>query len=384
LASARQHLEKSITAGEAAGNFYAALSSVSRLAEVEAIQGHLHQAAKTYRQAVQLGTEWGGGKPMPGTGRAHVGLAQVLYEWNDLDGTARHLTPGIHLGEQCGEQEIVLQGCLTLARLRQAQGKADGATEALEKAEAIAPRDSRILPASHVSNWQARISLAQGDLTAASRWADSQESALDVPDVSDFRFEEPCLTLVRVRIAQGRVEEAMGLLERLLPTAESGGRLGSVIEMLILSALALSQIPARGQAQSHEAQAMASLAQALSLAEPGGYVRVFVDEGKPMVRLLRQAASRGIAPGYVSKLLAASDVSERKTDPRTQPLIDPLSQRELEVLRLLTTGFSVPEIARELFIAVSTVRSHVKNIYSKLNVHKRKDAIQRAKELKLL
>jgi LuxR family maltose regulon positive regulatory protein len=176
----------------------------------------------------------------------------------------------------------------------------------------------------------------------------------------------------------------MGLLERLLLTAESGGRLGSVIEMLILSALALSQIPARGQAQNQKAQPMTSLAQALSLAEPEGYVRVFVDEGEPMVRLLRQAASRGIAPGYVSKLLAASDVSEHKTDPRTQPLIEPLSERELEVLRLLITGFSTPEIARELFIAVSTVRSHVKSIYSKLNVHKRKDAIQRAQELELL
>jgi LuxR family maltose regulon positive regulatory protein len=169
----------------------------------------------------------------------------------------------------------------------------------------------------------------------------------------------------------------MRLLERLLQTAEVEGRVRSVIEMLILSGLAL-------EAQSLEIQAMTSLVQALSLAEPEGYVRVFVDEGKPMVRLLRQAASRGIATEYVAKLLAAFDLSEYKTHPLTQPLIEPLSQRELEVLRLLKTGFSTLEIAQVLFIAVSTVRSHVKSIYIKLNVHKRRDAIQRATELRLL
>jgi LuxR family maltose regulon positive regulatory protein len=146
LAAARQHLNRSLIAGQAAGNFFCALGAVSRLAELETIQGRLNEAAKTYRQAIRLGAEWGSGQPLPGTGRAHVGLAQVLYEWNDLDGAARHLTPGIQLGEQCGEQEIVLQGCLTLARLKQAQGKGNDATEALERAEAIAPRDSESQP----------------------------------------------------------------------------------------------------------------------------------------------------------------------------------------------------------------------------------------------
>ncbi len=388
LASARQHLNRSITAGQAVGNFHAALGSISRLAELETIQGHLHQAAKTYRQAIQRGAEWGGGQPLPGTGRVHVGLAQVLYEWNDLDGATHHLMQGIHLAEQCGEQEVVLEGYFALARLRQAQGQANAATEVLEQAEAIAPRDSRLLDTGHVSSWQARISLAQGDLNAASRWADSQKSKLSLPAVPDFRFEEPCLTLVRVWIAQGKrrydpserngsLEEAIELLERLLQTAEAEKRVGRVIEILVLRALAC-------QAQDNVAQAMTSLKRALSLAEPEGYVRVFIDEGLAINKLLRQAMSRGTAPEYVPKLLLAFDVSAPETQPTPQALTEPLSERELEVLRLLTTHLSSTEIAQELFIAVSTARSHIKSIYGKLGVHNRVQAVARGQELGLV
>ncbi len=382
LASARQHLNRSITAGQAAGNFHAALGSVSRLAELETIQGHLHQAAKTYRQAIQLGAEWGGGQPLPGAGRAHVGLAQVLYEWNDLDGAAHDLRQGIYLGEQCGEQEVVLEAYLTLARLQQAQGQANAAIEALERAVALPARDSKLLDTGHVPSWQARISLAQGDLNAASRRADSLVSELSLPDVPDFRFEVPYLTLVRVWIAQdkrpsdGSLEEATGLLERLLQAAEAEGRVGRVIEILVLCALAF-------QAQNNVAQAITSLEHALSLAEPEGYVRVFVDEGSAMKKLLRQAMSRDIAPDYLPKLLSTFDVSYKTYTP-TQPLTDPLSERELEVLRLLTTHLSSTEIAQELVIAVSTARTHIKSIYSKLGVHSRTQAVARAQDIDLL
>jgi LuxR family maltose regulon positive regulatory protein len=144
------------------------------------------------------------------------------------------------------------------------------------------------------------------------------------------------------------------------------------------------------QSQGDITQALTALEKALSLAEPEGYVRIFADEGEPMVRLLRQAMARGIALKYVSKLLASCDASEyesvRASSSRTcaQPLLEPFSKRELEVLRLLTTDLSTPEMAQELFVSVHTVRSHVKRIYSKLNVHRRMDAIQRAEELELI
>jgi LuxR family maltose regulon positive regulatory protein len=153
---------------------------------------------------------------------------------------------------------------------------------------------------------------------------------------------------------------------------------GYVIEILALQALAL-------QRQGDILPAVTALERALSLAKPEGYVRIFVDEGEPMAELLRHAAYRGIAPTYVAKLLAAFELEGLAVSPSNlQPLIEPLSERELEVLRLLTTHLSSTEIADELVISVNTVRSHIKSIYSKLNVHSRMDAVQRARELELL
>jgi len=179
------------------------------------------------------------------------------------------------------------------------------------------------------------------------------------------------------------VDKALELLARLLSTAEETGATGYVIESLALQAMAL-------QAKDERDQALIALERALSLAEPEGYVRTFVDEGAPMGELLREAAVRGIAPQYVSELLSAlgATLSHASAElgkvPHTPTLIEPLSERELEVLRLLTTRLSTPEIAEELVISVNTVRSHIKSIYSKLNVHRRMEAVQRAKELGLL
>ena len=174
----------------------------------------------------------------------------------------------------------------------------------------------------------------------------------------------------------GSIHEAMGLLDRLLKAAEEGGRMGSVIEILALQALA------------HEAQgdiplALASLERALTLAEPEGYVRTFVDKGPPMAALLREAAKRGIAPAYVSQLRAAFGKAEDRT-PVAQPLIEPLSGRELEVLRLLGTESNGPEIARALMVSLNTMRTHTKAIYDKLGVNNRRAAVRRAEELGLL
>lgn len=175
-------------------------------------------------------------------------------------------------------------------------------------------------------------------------------------------------------MAQGRLNETLGLFLRLLRMVEAAGAMRPAIEVLVLQALVL-------QAQGERDQAVAALERALSLAEPEGYVRIFISEGAPMGELLLQAAARGIRLDYVSKLLAAL---ERETHKRgmIEP-IEPLSEREMEVLRLLTTPLSAPEIAEALFLSVHTVRSHIRSIYRKLNVHNRMEAIQRAKELEL-
>ena len=191
------------------------------------------------------------------------------------------------------------------------------------------------------------------------------------------------ITLARVLIARytsdrvdSAIHEAMSLLERLLQAADEGGRMGSVIEILVLQALAY-------EAQSNDALALAPLSRALVLAEPEGYVRIFVDEGTSVAVLLEKAAKHGIAPNYVRHLLTALGKAEDRT-PGNQVMIEPLSERERDVLRLLATDLTGPEIARELMVSPSTMRTHTSHIYGKLGVNSRRAAVRRAEELALL
>ena len=217
--------------------------------------------------------------------------------------------------------------------------------------------------------------LAQGNLAASAGWAQASEIK------SDGEFlpvrEAEYVALARVLLAQGLLDAALTLLERLRREAETHTQVGRLIEMLVVQALVLR---ARGDA----AKALATLERALSLAEPEGYTRVFLDEGEPMVNLLRHAGSRGIAPGYVSKLLGAFAETVVTTSSAAQPLIERLSDRELEVLRLLATGKSNQDIADELVLATGTVKKHLNSIFGKLNVESRTQCVARARELNLL
>ncbi len=226
----------------------------------------------------------------------------------------------------------------------------------------------------------------QGRLTEALGWA--RERGLSVDNELSYLNEFEHITFARVLIAryksdwvESSINGALKLLHRLLKAAEAGGRKGSMIEILVVKALA-------HQAQDDIPLALGALENALELAEPEGYVRVFVEEGAPMKQLLLEAAARGLRPDYTGKLLAGFEEQGDKfhhTVPSTlQQLSEPLSQRELEVLRLLNTDLSGPEIATELVIALSTVRTHTKSIYSKLNVNSRQAAVKRAIELDLI
>jgi LuxR family maltose regulon positive regulatory protein len=355
------------------------------------MQGQLHKAAATCRDAMALADHCAAqsGRRLPVTGYAHVRLSVVLRQWNDLEAALRHAREGIRLCEQWGWAEILVGGYVNLAKALEAIGDMDSALDAAQKARQVARGVSPWFDA-YAAALEARLWLAQGDgdpgrLAAAYRWA-TEESRLSVDGEPGFQYEFAYLTLARVRIAQGRddpsrLDEALGLLTGLLEVARAAGAMGYVIEILVLQAMAL-------QAQGKIDQALTPLERALSLAEPEGYVRTFVDEGPPMAQLLRQAVARGIAVDYVGKLLAALEKEtkekQRMMEPFPPSLVEPLSERELEVLRLLTTHLSSTEIAEELFIAASTVRSHIKSIYGKLNVHSRKDAVRRAKELELL
>ena len=375
---------------EKTGDRMGVVAARQRLAVLLAIQGRLREAKALNERAIELALDEKG-QTLPFAIKAFFGLADVLRERNDLEDATRVLREGLQLSRRWTDV-WGMGGQMILARVRQAQGDLDGALQAMQRAEELAiGYDSSDMDDIIIWAYQARLRLAHGELEAASQWMEKRglgrqigatsqrESITEIPAYHLHEIEQA--TLARVYLAQSKPDEALKILEPLLMGAESLGRKGSLIEVLALQALAF-------QAQGDVERALSALERALSLAEPEGYVRVFLDEGEPMVRLLRQAASRGVAPGYASRLLAATPAAQeagiRKPVSPPQPLVEPLSERELEVLRLLTSSLASTEIAEELIISVNTVRSHIRSIYGKLGVHSRYEAVARAKELNLL
>ncbi len=380
LPAAAQALTEALAISQTAGDSNIAANVLCDLAELQVVQGQLHKAAATCQDALEHSHGYArrGGRQLPIIGHAYTRMSVVLREWNDLEAAVRYAREGLELGKQWGQVAVLLHGYGEVARALQAIGDMDGALEAIQKARHITSDVSTWFVA-RASSWDARLRLAQGDVAAASRWA--QESGLGVDDELSFQRYEEYRTLARFCVAQGRVDEALRLLARLLNVAETAGATGYMIEILVLKAMA-------HQIQGEMEQAITALERALTLAEPEGYVRTFIDEGSSMGKLLRQATARGIALGYVGKLLTALEKGTKgkrhlgKAFPAS--MVEPLSKRELEVLRLLKTHLSSTDIADELTISVNTVRTHIKSIYSKLNVHSRQDAVQRAQELELL
>jgi LuxR family maltose regulon positive regulatory protein len=391
IAAWTQMLDEVARTSREAGNFMIAVIVLCNLAERQRKHGELHRAMSTYQQALELASDDRGHR-LPIAGEALVGMAEISREWNQLEKAIRSVQEGIELTLQWGEV-AAMEGHMILARIRRALGDVDGAAAALEIARQLAAKfDATELDDIAVAWYQARLWIAQGNLEPARRWAEERQlerriEQADAKEGDEFldyhlrKYELP--VLARLHIAQDQPGDALALLEPLIQRNERQQRVDLLLECLVLKALAL-------QEQGDILRALTSLERALSLGEPEGYARIFVDEGEPMARLLRHAASQGIMPEYASRLVAAFGAPDYPGSPRPpvhappQPLIDPLSDREMEVLRLLSAGLSNPDIAQELYIATSTVRSHLKSIYSKLNVHKRWDAVQRAEELGLL
>jgi LuxR family maltose regulon positive regulatory protein len=355
------------------------------LADIRIAQGRLREAMRTYERALRLATEQGD-PAMRGTADMHVGMGEIHRERNDLHAATRHLLRSKEQGGHTGFPQYRYRWRVAMARILEAEGDLDGALELLDEAERLYVSDFHpdVRP---VAASMARVWVAQGRLGEALDWA--REQGLSAHDDLSYLREFEHITLARILLARYRsdreeqpIHEAMGLLERLLQAAEEGGRMGNVIEILVLQALAY-------EAQGNSPAALVPLERALTLAEPEGYVRIFVDEGRLMGRLLSEAAARGIMPDYTAKLLAVFEAEERKSEdeshlPPAQSLTEPLSQRELEVLQLIAQGLSNREISERLFLAVITVKGHNRNIFRKLQVRRRTEAIARARELGLL
>jgi LuxR family maltose regulon positive regulatory protein len=317
----------------------------------------------------------------------YVGMSQIACERDDLPAATAHLRLARELGEHTWLPQNPYRWRVAMARVREAEGDLDGALELLDQAQQVYAGDFspnvRPIPALRAGTLAAR-----GRVGEAFAWARDRGLSAHDGDLSYLReFEH--ITLARALLARHRVRrsepdlrDAAGLLQRLRQAAEAGERTGSVIEILVLQALthhAAGEVPA----------GLAALERALTLAEPEGYVRTFLGEGPPMASLLRTCAKQRTGGGYVRRLLDAWDRAGTATpagppEPAGSRLVQPLSERELDVLRLLASDLDGPDIARELTVSLNTLRTHTKNIYAKLGVNSRRAALRRATELNLL
>jgi LuxR family maltose regulon positive regulatory protein len=393
LDAAHRAYSAAVEGMQRAGHIADILGCSITLADIRITQGRLSEALATYERALLLASRETG-TVLRGTADMYVGLSQIACERNDLDAATTHLQRSHELGEHTGLPQNPYRWRVAMARVREARGNVAGALALLEDAQRVYTGDFspnvRPIPA-----LRAGLLATHGYVDDALTWA--REQGLSADDDLSYLREFEHITLAKVLLSQytatgveSSIADAVRLLERLLAAAEAGDRTGSVIEVLVLQALT-------HDASGDTGDAVAVLERALTLAEPEGYVRVFVGEGPPMASLLRVVAQQRVGWDYIHRLVDACSHDEHRTllDRDTAPagraqrrarqgLVEPLSERELDVLRLLRTELDGPAIARELIVSLNTLRTHTKSIYAKLGVSSRRAAVRRAEELGLL
>ena len=386
-------LAQAITAFEAAGALTPLLNCINRLGRFQTMQGRLRAAAATYDRATVTIDDPSTRRSAVETAGYHVGVGLIQLQWNDLDSAEHHLRRAVDLiaGAFTVEADQVTDSYVYLARLQQARGRADQARATLAEFAGLARRRELFtLLVERGEAEQARLALRRSDLPAAIGWAEAREPR---PGPPDFRCEDQLLILARVRLAEARLsptasrlDDALSLLDRLLDAARTGGRYNSVIEIVAIRALAERAL--------HDPGAVHTLEKAVQLAEPEGYIRVFLDEGEPMAALLAELlTSRRRAPRapqddrvlrHIRRLLVAFETAGGPVSSGRHPLLEPLTNREAEVLELIALGLSNAEIAERLFVATSTVKSYTSSIFRRLGVSSRTAAIAEARARQLL
>ena len=382
----------SLAAWSSTGQLTLVAWGYDHLGHAQRARGHLGAALATYQEALEAVAGDPGQPVMPAAGIAHVGLAEVHYERDELDAALQHAAEGVALARQLGWTLPLVAGLTVLARIRQARGDSAAALEAVREAEQVQLSEAVVSLLNPSPAVRARLELANGQVEAAARWV--QQRGLAVQDEPGYPRERDYLVLARVLLAQHAPERALELLEPWTALAASQGRTESTIELLALQALAHAD---RGD----EPAALTTLAEALVVGAPEGYLRVFVDEGVPMAALFRrllggrhpewQAAVDAVPRDYLARLAVAFEQAGAPVFPAAKRgavlvpgLVEALSARELEVLALLATGKSNRAIAEELVITLDTVKRHVTNLFNKLGVANRVQAVARARELGLL
>jgi len=400
LGKARHFLLEAVEINQKAGNYFAALASIDQLAQLAVIRGQLDQALDLYQRGLKMAQSWGDtGKKsqgfLPAATDLQLGLGTVLYQLNDLTGAGEHIQKSVEVFE-LGENLGKIHSYTMLSYLKLAQGEFESSVDLFRKACAI--DDDLIVRRSYAPYRpsRTRLEILFGRtkpgmahlLKDASRRIEKlgarANDKVDFSSPADYTRESIYSDLARLLIALDQAAEALPLLERLLQAAITMERHGDEIRYLVLLSLAYHAL---GDPQT----ALDSLGRALTLAEPQGYVRIFIDEGQPMAELLLLAISQKVAPDYASILIADFPEDVLSLVPiaqdltvNTQSLFEPLTEREIEVLRLMDEGYKYQEIAERLVVSINTVRHHTRNLYSKLDANNRTQAIGRARELNLL
>jgi len=367
------------------GEVMIALTTKHGRAEMHQRQGHLRQAYRIYQDAVVLATT-SSGKRLPVAGQALIGIADLLREWNRLDDALHYAREGITLSRQWSRIATV-EAYMAMSRIQQARDDLPAALESLRQARDVAVQvDVSDIYAHTVSLYEARLSIAQNNPGPAWQWVrvnhldayiGQQQIVEDPNSVRERLRKYELIALARILLSQERWAEALSVLGAVLPVAQRRNRPALVIEIYTLQALAY-------HASGDLDQALQALERALSLAEPEGYVRVLLDEGQPLLALLREAVRHDVAAPYARTLIAASRATPPEKPATQDGLVEELTDREFSILRLLNGPLSSTEIAEELVISANTVRYHIKNIYGKLGAHSRSEAVDRAQKLGLL
>jgi len=369
MGEATQALVEAQRAALESGNIYVQLTGVVFLGRVMAVRGDLHQAAQTFQGAIQQGGQ------VLILALAQLDLGALHYEWNDLKAAREHLQQGIAISEESGNIEFQVAGYMLLARLECALGNRQATLEALRKTQELV--QARNIPAPTRARslaCQVEIALAQGDLEEAQKWA--EQISLDVDALPFTRF----LGLARERllIARGHRMRAARQLAAKFEIADRAGWVYGTIAVRVLQSLA----------SGNKETGIEFLAEALKRAQTEGFIRTFADAGEALIPLLQEAARRGVHPEYVGQILAVIGKQPPRELKVPAPggwlMVEPLSERELEVLRLVAAGLSNREIAASLYLSPGTIKTHVHNIYGKLGVGNRTQAVVRAKELELV
>ena len=353
------------------GNQMYAIASAFAVSDMQVILGRLGEAENVLLQTIQQAAALGQEAEVV-TAHHHLGLAMIAHERGDEAAFAQSMQTAADLGQHTTLIDWPHRWNHAQARLKESDGEWGAALQALDNAERGYVKNP-IPILKPIAAHKARVHIRQGRLDKANAWA--RERGLSVKDEASYLGEYEHLTLARIHLAEGSFTGVHAMLERLLALAESQKRLGSVIEILLTQALA-------HQAQGEQSQALAALERALTLAEPEGYIRTFVDEGEVMQLLLEEYLSSRDS-NYAKRVLSSFPQHKSQIVNRKPEIVDPLSERELEVLKLLRSELSGPEIAERLIVSLNTLRTHTKNIFNKLGVNNRRAAVRRAEELDL-